>query len=832
MHRPSVLAVSLAAGACVALAAGAASAAPFGIDVTTGGTMPVARMKVVMTGGYAAGVAVDINGTSAALPMGTDKAFFSGPGLDSGFVTHVGTTLVIDLNLFSVVTSGTNRCSASVGAGTKTYTVNVTAGGATSAIGLAGYSATSEVNCGCANRRKATGIAWQGGAAPFTEQRIPLDVMMVLDESGSMLSAPGGGAGSSKWKITTEAVDELIATLNLESTTNDRLGAIFFDDQRKLLMNGTTAYFPKSPAPGFGPISTEMNDAAKHPRSGSTSIGGALKPALEQSVCVLNNDPIADPYILLMSDGAQNTAPNVDDGAGADTGSKVLSYSATCPAGGATLQRLTVGCVPVLTVYVDLPPASAAASLLQAISDQTAGTSASRAQLSTDPPAAFGGTLVSMLKGSTMSFASKTTTTLAAGASSSAAIPVSIDGTVKRVIVLLGWMPQAGNENALLFQATAPGTTPGTTAMTAMSRVSAAATGGNVGRGPYFIAAAADLTPANVGNWSFTVSRSPNSENRNGAIPYHLYVFAVESKLEFIPRFAGGRHGTGEPLVLNLDLGIDRKAVAGGGNSVKVTVDGPSGAIGTLLHDFNDPGGAGTTGETESPADKKLNNLNKDPNLAGQTVPKPTGESLAFVDKGGGHYEVVLNQPRLPGGYVFHLTIDLNGPAGPIHRVEDLDTMVEVAPDPARSVIQVSANNGGTGAVTIAPIDRFGNYMGPGFESSVRVKVVGGPGVAATAIDPKVDGTYTVQLTGLTPGTDPEVVVEVAGKPVVQGPLSKLPTVACRKQGGGCASCGGGGGPGGVCVPAAGLILLGVRRRRRRRADGRLDNREERVPPA
>jgi hypothetical protein len=834
--------VVAAAAAVVVLLLGTVSRADV-IDVTSAATMPVARMKVVYRNGYAANMTVNIQNASGPVATVTMTGGFlnvapitvTNPagGSDSGKITHVGADLVVDLQLFSLVLSAVNQCAPSATApAVDSYTITMSGGGAPSAVGLAGYSAASETNCSCATRRKGTGIAWHGGTAPFTEQRIPFNTMLVLDESGSMLSTPGGGAN--KWALLVSAVDELGATLNMESTVPDTLGAVFFDNLINPFSSGGTAWIAKTatPSPPFGPLMTEVNDPTKHPHAGSTSVGGAMKSALEQAACL--TDPIADPMILLLSDGMQNTAPMVDDGSGADLGFKVLSYASTCGS-PAALQRLSTPCIPVLSVYIDLPAAGDGASLLQAIADQTAGNSAAPVQLCNDPVqcptmgSAVGGKLVSMLKGSTMSFLAKSVATMPANVSSTSPITFNVDGTVKRLVVLLGWEPLNGNQNALTLTGTPPGgNNTGTARAVTRGRSVLFATAGNnrSQQGNFYIASGLDLPTNGVGTWTVQVQRTNTmGVSQSRAIPYHLFVYAVEGQLEFIPRFTPGRHATGDPLVMNLDLGLARVPVTGQGSSIKVSVDGPTGAIGTILHNFKDPGGSPTPGETDNPADKKLQDLKQqNADLLKQTLPQSTGQVLTFNDLGGGRYQVTLsgNTTHVPGDYVFHMAVDLNGPSGAIHRVEDLDTMVEVKPDPVATGISVSPNTGGIGSVTVVPIDKFNNFLGPGFEPSVKVKILSGGGTVMPAVDTKVDGTYTVQLTGLAPGSDPQVSVAVAGTPVAQGPLSQLPQPGTRctggnSGGGGCSGCMGKGG-GVVCFPAAGLVVAGLLRRRRRQA--------------
>jgi hypothetical protein len=883
MHRLAKHTASLLIVIATLLVSVGASAAPFTVNVATGGAgLPVARFKVVLWGGYAAGMSVQVGSGSASatapLPAGTDLAVLAFGG-DTGKVTRIGNDLVVDMQLNSLLTSSTNLCAPAPNPpASKQYIITITGGGVVTQYGLAGYSATSEVACTCANRRKATGVAWEAGSVPTgTARRIPFNVTTVLDESGSMKSTPKGAAGPSKWTLTTQGVGEFIDAFSAEADSPDQLGLVFFDHRVSPFLNGASRWFPKA---SFGAVYTQVSSTT-HPRSGSTSIGGGLKSALEASICSRATDPIADPMILLMSDGMQNSSPLVKDGAGEDLTYKKLNYSSDCTGGvlaTASEQRLTYGCVPVLSVYVDLPPGTPAASLMQAISDQTAGSNAVSAPLTSSPPPAFGTTLIGMLKGSTLSLLAKASGTIDSSSMNSDALSFDVDGTAKRVIVVLGWQPTKGLENVLtlanandegeggeggnnnMTARRTAGASPSvrTTAarklklklkLPAKANLTKAIRGEpSLRQTPFYVVLAADLPASTTTtNLRLMARRSHDPDGAGTPVPYHLFAYAVESQLEFVPRFTPGRHGTGQPLVLNLDLGLNHAPVTGAGSSVRVSVDGPTGAIGTLLHDLKDPGGQATPGETESAADKKINNLNKNADVIDKTLPKSTGEALSFKELGRGRYQVELKSTQIPGAYVFHVGVDVNGPAGRIQRIEDVETQVEVLPN--ATTVAVTNVGGGSYDVKVVPLDEFKNYLGPGFESQVQLTLPKGSGQVASVSDTGVDGSYTIHVTSVPAGIDPPAEVLVSGFSVAKGPLSQLGSLPNGGGGGAGGSGGslnggaGGGGNGGVgggvpgpvisccgatgrqamgpTVPALAVLLgvssFGLRRRRSRR---------------
>jgi uncharacterized protein (TIGR03382 family) len=269
-------------------------------------------------------------------------------------------------------------------------------------------------------------------------------------------------------------------------------------------------------------------------------------------------------------------------------------------------------------------------------------------------------------------------------------------------------------------------------------------------------------------------------------------------------------------LVLDAEIALDGKPLVGIGNSLSLSVEGPQGAIGTLLHDAKDPGGTGTREPTATPFEKKVSNLLEDPAFAAKVAAMTNSSPLTITERGNGVYRFQLNDTKLSGGYKFQFTLAMNGPKGPLRRIEEVMTQVEALPDPKTTTIAVSAGAiAGTYNVVITPLDRFGNYVGPGFDGRVKITLPAGQGKVASITDPQVDGTYLVQLTDVPAGSDPVVSVVVNEAQVASAPLSKLPTKTCNSNGG--CSCGGAGIAGPSCLPLAGLALLGLGRRRRHR---------------
>jgi len=126
--------------------------------------------------------------------------------------------------------------------------------------------------------------------------------------------------------------------------------------------------------------------------------------------------------------------------------------------------------------------------------------------------------------------------------------------------------------------------------------------------------------------------------------------------------------------------------------------------------------------------------------------------------------------------YRFKVTMDWDVPTtGKIHRVETLERQVKVNADPNSSDVAVSPGaNPGEWLINVTPIDRFGNYTGPGFADHFSVDVVGGGSVSGSPSDTKQTGAYVIKLVGVPTGTDPVVTIKVDGRVVANGKLSSF----------------------------------------------------------
>ncbi len=256
------------------------------------------------------------------------------------------------LSNYNVGGSGTNRCASTQTVNPEHYTIIVTSGTAITGVCVETYDKTLAA---CTTNQEDVLQPSQGASvAGFPQstlacakERPPVDVMMVLDRSGSMSTPTTSGIGATCTPLPanpTERIGALqCAAKNFVKTwanpdapnpapaiAGDRVGIVSFS---------TTA------STDSGLVDVTSNQALIDGKidalaaSGSTSIGGGLLTANPP----MAPDNIHRKVVLLMSDGQQNRDPLVQGPALNTTGPVTThcEFDAT-PCGGGTLPTLPV----------------------------------------------------------------------------------------------------------------------------------------------------------------------------------------------------------------------------------------------------------------------------------------------------------------------------------------------------------------------------------------------------------------------------------------------------------------------------------------------------------
>lgn len=519
--------------------------------------------------------------------------------------------------------------------------------------------------------------------------RLPLDIVLVLDKSGSMLSPPDGEpAGSpSKWSILNGTIQQFVdfwthaddgGPLSLGGSfsadaTQDRLAVVFFSSSASVAdldsdpANPPAVVFVKRGTDGttnWLPVKTVVSTTTP---GGSTAMGQGLKEGIDKYLndALTATDAKNDATIILMTDALQNVSPLITENG--LTGNMEL---APLSGPGLCLSSVISSChVPVQT-FGFTPDGSEVDKLLNNISTQTSGHSIVRGD-AVGAATAFADLLIESLKGNTLALLSRTRSTLPAGTDVSAPVPFLLDGSVRRATFVLGWVGGGSKIQRLDLEITGPDGKVVKPVLTSNGDVSTVQSidlpkSGPTGNWSVKVLRKTSLKvalpqpespTASTNLWPGDVLRKPESERETshapaplGAqaqsqipqtppFPYHLSIYSVEGKLDYRLSFPSLDEGTGDAMRLTADVSYEGKSLTNLPNtSIKLKIERPPKGLGTILHDTSVKDGVLTTetaqgGDSTTPYDRKLAELAKNGALA-ESRPKELADEFFLVDNG------------------------------------------------------------------------------------------------------------------------------------------------------------------------------------------------------
>ena len=644
----------------------------------------------------------------------------------------------------------------------------------------------------------------------------PANIVMVLDQSGSMIE-PTDVAGETKIAALKNASQMVIDAAAPYSADGVRVGAVSF---ASAVTGDTGLKDPGDLSPGGDHAQLMAFVNALSPTT-ATAIGQGLNEGLTVFPAVSTNQKV----LMLLSDGIQNVPPNL----AANMAPPGASVGGAALPSDVRFYTVALG----TNVQQDLFDALATVGGIPGFF-YSGGTAAVQANFAFWLGSALGlgsGTPFSAIGGSGSGGGSGFAAAPGSGfAPAAPGIPIVVNRSVRKLTVVLTWHGGRG----LRFQLLAPGGTTFTPPASAYNPAAGYAT------------FTAPLPPESSGTslagiWVVQVTDPAGAP---ASTPFDLYSLFDDGAIRDTYSVGGTDPGAGESLPVTVRLSEFSAPLRG--QKVFVRLVHPGQGLGDILSDtLVTPQQLASVqpapGDVfQNDAQRKLAYLLK--NNPGLFLPGAPG-SVALTESAPGVYQAVLSgaATAIPGTYKIELAVEGHGVYNAeFDRANRFSRYLRVKPDPISTPVSKTVQVGPTAlraVITLAPQDRVGHRMGPGWGDSLVCK--SNLGKFDTRVNDLLNGAYTVVLTAPL-GSDPQVVCRLMNEPVVVGRLSQFkPTpqtpgsngdtlavttpvdlsAASSEQGpedgaGGCAVAGGG-------ADGAALLMLllasGAWRRRARR---------------
>ncbi len=639
--------------------------------------------------------------------------------------------------------------------------------------------------------------------------RTPVDVILVLDRSGSM-GDPAPVTGTQKMAVLREAVELFLETWRDHAIPADRIGLVYFGDGAEVF-GGTLLH------PFFDTWEDIRDDVFAKPPSGWTAMGAGLHLAMAPLKNPVTQELLHDPanprnrHLILFSNGMQNRSPMVTpdtefpdflvvrDQTAAEnpevTGNSNVVIGADLfsafPLAPRTLHVHTVG-----IGVVEQSGGEGWHALLQDLAVQQLG----KHNFITDArqlEGVFLEDLVASLRGETLEYLFEQEVTLDGGEPAELQIPVN--PSAKKLSLVISWRDQQAPPPQLALLR--PDGRPEDLRL--LSR------GGEEYRIVTRFLDRRTGDPGEIGVWTLRLAhpRKRGQDPATGAqglAPMTVRVHAVIDDADLEYDFAVPRElRLGDPFKVTA-LAIEDDRPLRWMDSVTVTVRRPGASIGELLaasrHRLDD-GAAVDPDAGSSPFQRKLLAAYADPGFVARLA--PLVDAFDLLDDGtagdstarDGVFSRLLPEPAVPGHWELHFRIEGHTASG--HRFvreETRSVVVRIGPiSPERSEV-VRVTTGGKSYVRFTPRDDAGNLLGPGWAGQVLVLTAGGDRLG---VEDLLDGSYRAPLpAGLD--DDAPLTVSLGDETFHDGPVPS----------GGLFGGLGGGGCGGTALIVLLILLL------------------------
>ncbi|WP_022667070.1 S8 family serine peptidase [Desulfospira joergensenii] len=603
--------------------------------------------------------------------------------------------------------------------------------------------------------------------------RRPLDLILALDISDSMNSAPpGGGPVATKIELLRQAVEIFLETWSLHAITDDKIGVVYFSTD----LSG----IPGAPSVLLD-LDAHLLNIIDHVgivgASGCTAMGAALQEAFD-SFDPLGNNKRA---IVLFSDGMQSINPFVGE-EGTPSRLKIKDYGS-----GETLPFGAFRCDPGTALTIGGIPSSPDGEFIDEhdVQIHTIGTGVSGAgfeelieRIAVETNGAFHFTstpdaeldlfytddLVQSLKANTLEIVKTDAGNLAGGKTHLIRFPVN--ETAKNLTLVLSWKGKM-QENAVSIHAATPGKNQAVAA--------------EIRNGKHYTVMRFDraLDPGDfTGEWMVQLE---NTTSRTLGFQQSVivdeedcfsYAFAHDTGMQY----AGGK------IHLTARLSEYGRPFAEA-KAVSVSVSAPALSRGNLLAEWLPRAQIKMPKlkfplplkfkpyriETNAVIEKRLRQLGNDPEFT-ELLNRRKTWSIQLLDNGNvengdwlagdGIYSAFMENTMVAGDYHLSYQLGAESNCGSVSRSQNASLVIQAGEfDPDRSEIKFQRILEGA-VIQVRPADKFGNLLGPGQAHKVNIQVEGGKPMGSV-ID-HLDGTYEQRII-IRKDIDPRISIEIGG---------------------------------------------------------------------
>jgi hypothetical protein len=275
------------------------------------------------------------------------------------------------------------------------------------------------------------------------------------------------------------------------------------------------------------------------------------------------------------------------------------------------------------------------------------------------------------------------------------------------------------------------------------------------------------VTPVTSGGeYTLTITGSDDME-------YSLTCFVNDHWFDYDCSVDGDYHTVGEALNFTTRLSYTGQPISDDFN-VKAIILKPGDDLGHLLSVTETSGSSGQTDDITAAIDKFNGLYSKDPEFI--EALELQKQIIDLTNNGDGTFTGTSDNFEISGIYRFVFLINGEIPErGKFERHKVVCTIMnwgEMDEEETRDSTNVR-RDAKTALVTFRPVNKFGYYLGPAFHSHIHVKVDSSKAIAGNLRD-NLDGSYTIPVTLTAENANPVISIQIMGETLYEGKLNRL----------------------------------------------------------